>query len=85
MKNVKYYNSHNIPLSLRNLYFRNECSVTEILDIVEDANTVEELINGLNSLRINIRFNIDRTTEQYVRLKGIDAFGNIHYLKAYKE
>ena len=83
MKNAKYFNADNVSLSLSNLYFRSECSVTKILDVVEDSKSAEELASGLNKLRLFEKFTIDRITDQYVRLKSTSPFGSIHYFKAY--
>ena len=83
MKNVRYFTANGIPLSLKNLFYRNECSVVMITDVVEDATTPEELKNGLNRLDLFEKFDIDRITNTYVRLKSKDCFGNIHFLKAY--
>lgn len=82
MTNIKYFNSHNTPLSLRNLYYRNESSVTEIEDAIEDASTAEEFRDNLNALNLFEKFSIDRITDRYVRLKSVDCFGNTHYMKA---
>ena len=83
MENVKFYNAHNIPLSLRNLYGGNRSSVVEIKDAVEDATTAEELRDNLNRLNLLEKFKIDRVTDKYVRLTSTDCWGNRHYLKAY--
>ena len=83
MESVKFYNAHNIPLSLRNLYGGNRSSVVEIKDAVEDATTAEELRDNLNRLNLLEKFKIDRVTDKYVRLTSIDCWGNRHYLKAY--
>lgn len=69
-------------LSLSNLYFRNESSVVEIMDVVEDATNAVELMSGLNKLNLFEKFRIDRTTDTYVRLKSTDSFGNTHYFRA---
>lgn len=82
MKNAKYYNSHNVALSLSNLYYNTECSVTAIKDVVEDAHTAVELRDGLNKLNLFEKFRIDRVTDTYARLKSVDGFGNTHYFKA---
>lgn len=85
MERARYYNGDNTDLALSNLYFGDECSVVEILDVVEDSNTAEELVTGLNTLKIREKFTVDRITDKYVRLKSKDVLGNIHYFKAYYE
>lgn len=82
MKKPKYMTKDGTPLSLSNLYFRNESSVMEIMDVVEDATNAVELMDGLNRLNLFEKFRIDRTTDTYVRLKSTDSFGNIRYFKA---
>lgn len=83
MKDARYSNRDNVQLSLSNLYSGEECSVAEILDVVEDSKTAEELADGLNKLQLSEKFTVDRKTDQYVRLKSINAFGSLHYFKAY--
>lgn len=83
MKDAKFFNSDNIPLALSNLYFRDECTVTEILDAVEDSKTAEELAERLNNLKLFEKFVVDRKTDKYIRLRSVGAFGGIHYFKAY--
>lgn len=83
MKDARYFNRDNVQLSLSNLYSGEECSVVEILDVVEDSKTAEELADGLNKLQLSEKFTVDRKTDQYVRLKSINAFGILHYSKAY--
>ena len=50
MKNPKLLTSDNIPCALSNLYYGNDCSVMAICDVVEDSETAEDLMNGLNKL-----------------------------------
>lgn len=78
MHSPKYISSRGDNLALSNL-----ADPMDILDVVEDATTPLELMVGLNSINLFIRFKIDRTTNEYVRLKGTDAFGNIRYFKAF--
>ena len=83
MKKPKYMTKDGIPLALSNLYFRNESSVIEINDAVEDATTAIELMKNLNNLNLFEKFQIDRVTASYVRLISHDAWGNTHYFKAW--
>ena len=82
MKNVKYFTAKNIPLSLSNLFYGKNSSVIAILDAVEDAETAVELCRYINALKLNETFTIDRVTEKYARLKSVDCWGNVHYLRA---
>lgn len=83
MKNPVYLTSGGIRMSLSNLYFRNESSVIEIQDAVEDSSTADELAANLNRLDLFEKFTVDRVTGVYVRLKSKDCWGNTHYFKAY--
>lgn len=82
MKNPVYLTSSGIRMSLTNLYFRNESSVIEIQDAVEDSSTADELAANLNKLDLFEKFTVDRVTDTYARLKSKDYCGNIHYFKA---
>lgn len=82
MKNPRYSTADGVPLSLSNLYYGSQCSTEAIEDVVEDASTAKELMDGLNALDIFEKFAIDRITGSYVRLKSEDGFGNTHYFKA---
>lgn len=83
MRDARYFNGSNITLAISNLYSGKRCSVVQILDAVEDSKTAEELVDRLNSFDILEKFTIDRTTNEYVRLKSWDSFGALHYFKAY--
>lgn len=82
MKNPRLLTRDNVPCALSNLYYGNNCSVMAICDVVEDSETAEGLMNGLNRLNLFEKFSIDRVTENYVRLKSINHYGNVHYFKA---
>lgn len=82
---ISYTTAAGIPMSLSNLYYRNESSVIEIQDAIEDASTAEEVRDNLNKLNLFEKFEIDRKTDRYIRLKSKDCFGNTHYLKVIKE
>ena len=69
MKNAKYFNRDNVQLSLSNLYSGEEYSVAEILDVVEDSKTTEELADGLNKLQLSEKFTFDRKPTNMSGLK----------------
>lgn len=85
MKNAVLKTSNGIREAMSNLWYRNECSIAEIEDVVEDSTSGIELMNGLNSLNLFRKFVIDRETDKKVRLKSVDVFGNISYFEAIKE
>ena len=72
-----------IPESLSNICAHDECP-EYIMDAAEDSKTGKEFLKGIRELHLLRHFEIERETENYVRLKGTDAFGNISFLKAYK-
>lgn len=83
MKNIKYFNHNNTPCALSNLLgLRRDVTVQDILDVVEDSKTVQDLEKGINSLNLMRKFKVDRVTETYARLKSVDRLGNIEYIKA---
>lgn len=69
MKDARYFNRDNVQLSLSNLYSGEECSVAEILDVVEDSKTTEELADGLNKLQLSEKFTVDRKPTNMSGLK----------------
>lgn len=85
MKNPILKNSNGIRESLSNLWYRNECSIAEIEDVVADSINGAELVNRLNSLKLFRKFSLDRETDARVRLKSVDSLGNVSYFEATKE
>ena len=84
MKNPILKTSNGIREAMSNLWFRNECSIVEIEDVVEDSKTGAELVSGLNSLNLFRKFTLDRETDKKVRLKSVDSLGNVSYFIAEK-
>ena len=84
MRNPMLRTSNGIRESLSNLWFRDECSIAEIEDVVEDSKNGMELANGLNSLNLFRKFTLDRETDTKVRLKSVDRLGNVSYFEATK-
>lgn len=84
MRGYTYRAASGCHLAISNLWYRNECSVADIEDIVEESKTGIELMNGLNNLNLFEKFTIDKETETKVRLKSVDFCGNTHYFEAIK-
>ena len=83
MKNIKYFNHNNTRFALSNLLgLRRDITVQDILDVVEDSKTAQDLERGINSMDLTRKFKVDRVTETYARLKSVDRLGNIEYIKA---
>ncbi len=83
MKNPRLKTSQGVALALSNLC--NTCHITDIEDAVADSKSGSELVFRLNHIGINEKFTLDRETDEKVRLKSIDCWGNVHYLEATKE
>lgn len=83
MKDIEYFNGNGVRLSLSNLCFRGS-NVVDIMDVVEDAKTADDLVTGINALDLLNTFSLDRETENYIRLTCADGFGNKKYLKVMK-
>ena len=92
MKFVRFFNQNNINCSISNIAHGNAlvtrfATPVDVYDVIEDAETSEELLRNLKRLKL-VGWNnleIDRENSKYVRIKGIDRLGNIHYLKVEKE
>ncbi len=86
MKNLRFYTDRDIPLALSNLISsRTNHSTADIRDACEDSQTGSEFLNRLNQLRLLDRLSLDRETPTYVRIKVVDCWGNVSYLRAAKE
>lgn len=85
MKNLRYKTSQGINLALSNLC--DTCSTTAIEDAVADSKTGAELVMRLNNIRGLFRSNfvLDRETDEMVRVKTVDCWGNVSYLTATKD
>ena len=89
MKFERFFNSNNSNCALSNIAHGNAMvtaysTPVDVLDAIEDAETPRELLQNLKQLRL-VGFGnivIDRETNKYVRVKGSDLLGNIHYIQA---
>ena len=82
--NIKLYTADGIPEALSNLWYRNDCSVVEIQDAVEDAKDSKDLLRRIQRMKLLRKFTLDRENEQKIRFKGTDCWGNISYLEIRK-
>lgn len=85
MKNPVLRTSSGIREAMENLWYKNECSIAQIEDAVEDSKTGYDLMTKLNSLNLFRKFTLDRETDTKVRLKSVDRLGNVSYFEATKE
>ena len=91
MKFGRFYNANNINCAVSNVAHGNGIvtaysTPVDFYDAVEDARNAKELLANLNTLKL-VGWNnlvVDRETESYVRVKGTDVLGNVHYLKVLK-
>ena len=62
----------------------NFATVVDLLDAIEDSYGGEEMLSKVSKLQLLGFYNIqlDRETNEYVRLKGNDSLGNKFYLIA---
>ena len=84
MKNPTLRTSRGQAEALQNLWYNNRCTIADIEDAVEDSRNGKELVTKINKLNLLRKFTLDRETETKVRLKSIDALGNISYFEAGK-
>lgn len=84
MKNPTLRTSRGQAEALQNLWYNNRCTIADIEDAVEDSRSGEELVTKINKLNLLRKFTLDRETETKVRLKSIDALGNVSYFETEK-
>lgn len=91
MKFERFFNSGNWNCAISNIAHGNAIVTAystpmDVYDAVEDAVDGIDLLRRLKKLKLVGWYNlhIDRETESYVRVKGTDVLGNVHYLKAGK-
>lgn len=81
---IRLFTANGIPEALSNLWYRTDSSVVEIQDAVEDARDGKDLLRRLGRMKLLRRFTLDRETEQKIRLKSTDCWGNISYLEIHR-
>ena len=84
---IIYYtrqNDKSIPLSLRNLCFKDESKGLEnIFYIVKDAISIQEFLERFHDLFYE-SIELEYEEHSYIRFKVIDAYDNTNYLKLKK-
>lgn len=81
---INLYTASRTPEFIGNLWFRDECDAFKLSDAVEDSKNAADLVERINKLKLLRKFEFNRETEQYIRLKSTDAFGNVSYLEIRK-
>ena len=82
--NIRLFTANGIPEALSNLWYGTDCSVVEIQDAIEDAKNAADLLRRIQKMKLLRKVALDRETEQKVRLKTTDCWGNISYLEIRK-
>lgn len=82
--NIRLFTANGIPEALSNLWYGTDCSVVEIQDAIEDAENAADLLRRIQKMKLLRKVALDRETEQKVRFKTTDCWGNISYLEIRK-
>ena len=82
--NIRLFTANGIPEALSNLLYGTDCSVVEIQDAIEDAKNAADLLRRIQKMKLLRKVALDRETEQKVRFKTTDCWGNISYLEIRK-
>lgn len=81
---ITFTTERGLPLALSNLIIRKGMSVYDIQDTIEDAVegglSAKTLANILNGMHLDTKFEADRERDDYIRLRGRDAFGNVRFM-----
>lgn len=81
---ISLYTSNGIPEALSNLWYGTDCSVVEIQNAIEDAANAADLLRRIHRMKLLRKVALDRETEQKVRFKTTDCWGNTSYLEIRK-
>ena len=82
--NIRLFTANGIPEALSNLWYGIDCSVVEIQDAIEDAKNAADLLRRIQKMKLLKKVALDRETEQKVRFKTTDCWGNTSYLEIRK-
>lgn len=78
---IKLYKANGIPESLSNLWYRDDSSVVEIEDAIEDASDSKDLLNRIQRMNLLRKFTLDRENDKRIRFKCTDCWGNVSYFE----
>ena len=82
--NIRLFTANGILEALSNLWYGTDCSVVEIQDAIEDAKNAAYLLRRIQKMKLLRKVALDRETEQKVRFKTTDCWGNTSYLEIRK-
>lgn len=78
---IKLYKANGIPESLSNLWYRDDSSVVEIMDAIENASDSKDLLNRIQRMNLLRKFTLDRENDKRIRFKCTDCWGNVSYFE----
>lgn len=78
---IKLYKANGIPESLSNLWYRDDSSVVEIEDAIEDASDSKDLLHRIQRMNLLRKFTLDRENDKRIRFKCTDCWGNVSYFE----
>lgn len=82
-KNINFTTENLVALSLTDLTYwgRDDASVADVYDAIEDAVDAKDACKRLNALRLLKRgWKVSRETDKYIRLACYDSFDNREFL-----
>ena len=81
---INLYLDSGIPEALSNLWYGTDCSVVEVQEAIDDAKNAADLLRRIQKMKLLKKVALDRETEQKVRFKTADCWGNTSYLEIRK-
>lgn len=74
MRNIKCFNSRNVPYSLENVCFKSGSAI-ELKDALENAKSEKEFELAAREVT-KLDWKVDRITDKSIRIKWVDRLGN---------
>lgn len=84
IQKIRLRTGRGIPESISNLWYGNDCDISQLEDTIDDSLSANELTLRINRLQLLRKFTLDRETDTKIRLKSVDNLGNISFLELYK-
>lgn len=77
---IRLTNGRGMNESLKNM-LDHKTTPMDVYDVAYDAEDGKAFLAGIRGLSPYYNFRLDRERVGYVRLKGTDCWGNVHYLE----
>jgi len=77
---IRLTNGRGMNEALTNM-LNHKTTAMDVYDVANDAKDGAEFLLGIRKLSPYYKFNLDRERDGYIRLKGLDCWGNVHYLE----